>query len=239
MPLGRWSFMKFSAANNVLSSPPLVVGTIHSEGALKVAAKIGRGALDFLEVRVDAFQAPFDKLVSAVSKLKIPLIVTVRHPKEGCVFPLSTAERSRLYAQFLPLATLVDVELRSLQTMGHILQSAREAQKGIILSFHDFVKTPRIAQLDRFARDASEAGADLFKVAAVVKKPQQLCRLLEFTASREAGSLSVMGMGTYGKVSRLLLAQAGSVLNYGYLDRPQVAGQWDAIVLKKRLAELA
>jgi 3-dehydroquinate dehydratase-1 len=50
--------------------------------------------------------------------------------------------------------------------------------------------------------------------------------------------LSVMGMGAYGKVSRLLLARAGSVLNYGYLDEPQVSGQWEATLLKQRLAEL-
>jgi 3-dehydroquinate dehydratase-1 len=48
-----------------------------------------------------------------------------------------------------------------------------------------------------------------------------------------------MGMGRFGKVSRLLLAQAGSVLNYGYLDRPNASGQWEATILKQRLKELA
>ena len=47
-----------------------------------------------------------------------------------------------------------------------------------------------------------------------------------------------MGMGRLGKISRLLLAQAGSVLNYGYLDQPNASGQWEATLLKKRLAEL-
>jgi hypothetical protein len=28
------------------------------------------------------------------------------------------------------------------------------------------------------------------------------------------------------------------VLNYGYLDEPQVSGQWEATLLKQRLAEL-
>ena len=47
-----------------------------------------------------------------------------------------------------------------------------------------------------------------------------------------------MGMGEYGQVSRLLFGGCGSVLNYGYLDRPQVPGQWPAEVLKTRLLEL-
>jgi hypothetical protein len=28
------------------------------------------------------------------------------------------------------------------------------------------------------------------------------------------------------------------VLNYGYLDEPQVPGQWEATLLKKRVGEL-
>jgi 3-dehydroquinate dehydratase-1 len=47
-----------------------------------------------------------------------------------------------------------------------------------------------------------------------------------------------MGMGALGKVSRLLFARAGSVLNYGYLDQPNASGQWEATLLKERLKEL-
>jgi 3-dehydroquinate dehydratase-1 len=45
-------------------------------------------------------------------------------------------------------------------------------------------------------------------------------------------------MGPLGKVSRLVLAAAGSRLNYGYLDKPQVAGQWPARELALRLGEV-
>jgi hypothetical protein len=48
-----------------------------------------------------------------------------------------------------------------------------------------------------------------------------------------------MGMGDLGKVSRLVLPLAGARLVYGYLDRPQVEGQWPAAVLAARLAELS
>jgi 3-dehydroquinate dehydratase len=47
-----------------------------------------------------------------------------------------------------------------------------------------------------------------------------------------------MGMGVFGKLSRLVLGRAGSVLNYGYLDTVQVLGQWPAALLKQRLLEL-
>jgi 3-dehydroquinate dehydratase-1 len=47
-----------------------------------------------------------------------------------------------------------------------------------------------------------------------------------------------MGMREFGKVSRLALAQAGSVLNYGFLGELQVPGQWPVAVLKERLREI-
>jgi 3-dehydroquinate dehydratase I len=48
----------------------------------------------------------------------------------------------------------------------------------------------------------------------------------------------VMGMGKYGKISRLVLAQAGSCLNYGYVGTPNASGQWPVAALKARIAEL-
>jgi 3-dehydroquinate dehydratase-1 len=63
--------------------------------------------------------------------------------------------------------------------------------------------------------------------------------LARFLLRHPGVPISVMGMGEYGKLSRLLLARAGSVLNYGYLDVVQVPGQWPAPLLKERLAELA
>jgi 3-dehydroquinate dehydratase-1 len=47
-----------------------------------------------------------------------------------------------------------------------------------------------------------------------------------------------MGMGALGRVSRLLLAQLGSVLNYGYLDQATVPGQWPAARLRELIREL-
>ena len=90
----------------------------------------------------------------------------------------------------------------------------------------------------RTVRRGKAAGADIVKIAARVSDSKQLGRLLTLFAGRISVPLSLMGMGPLGKVSRLLFACAGSVLNYGYLGEPQVPGQWEAVILKKRLAEL-
>ena len=59
-------------------------------------------------------------------------------------------------------------------------------------------------------------------------------------ALQEAAPLpmATMGMGPLGRISRLLLASMGSVVNYGYLDRPTVPGQWPAQRLRELIREL-
>ncbi len=86
-------------------------------------------------------------------------------------------------------------------------------------------------------RSRAQGRRGYFQGGRHVSTPADVARLLEFQ-SRQKMPLSVMGMGKYGKVSRLLFAQAGSVLNYGYLGSAQVAGQWPAVVLKQRIREL-
>ncbi len=216
-----------------------VVGTVHSAGALRRAQLIRPGEVDFLEIRVDNFALDPGPVLRALPKLRVPLIVTVRHPSEGGLNALSFARRRELFARFLPFATLIDVELRSWEKLAATIAEARRAGVRVIASIHHFHSTPAPAPMQRSIRRAHAAGADLCKLAALAPTPAALARLLTPLTKKQPLPLSVMGMGAFGKISRLLLAQAGSVLNYGYLDRPNASGQWEATLLKKRLAELA
>jgi 3-dehydroquinate dehydratase-1 len=215
-----------------------VVGTINSQPSLAAALKLPQGAIDLLELRLDAFAHDPGKLLKAIPKLKAPLLITARHPKEGALEPLSASQRARLYEMFLPHAALLDTEVRSLSQLQPVLDKAQAAGVIIVASFHDFKTTPRTDRLQKLAATAKNAGADLFKVAAVAQTPADVGRLLGLFSSAKL-PLSVMGMGKMGKASRLLFARAGSVLNYGFLDeKAQVSGQWAATVLKERIAEL-
>jgi 3-dehydroquinate dehydratase I len=222
-----------------LSLRPQVVGAVHSPGALHRALKIRRDEVDLLEIRVDSFAHDPTALLRALPRLRVPLVITVRHPAEGGANDLNLAARRDLFARFLPFATLLDVELRSVEKLAPTVAAARSRGVRVIVSDHHFKSIPPHAQLMRTIRRAHSAGADICKIAALAETPAALSRLLSLFTVRQPLALSVMGMGRFGKVSRLLLAQAGSVLNYGYLDRPNASGQWEATVLKKRLAELA
>ena len=95
--------------------------------------------------------------------------------------------------------------------------------------------------LDR-RRPAARAtpGPRVFKVAAMLHQPADLARLADFQLADHGLPVATMGMGPLAPVSRLLCAQCGSVLNYGYLgETPTAPGQWDAALLKQAIARLA
>jgi 3-dehydroquinate dehydratase-1 len=221
-----------------LRGNPQVVAAVHSPGALRCARKIRPGEVDFLEIRVDNFADDPSILPPVVPRLRLPLIITVRHPAEGGAHDLSFSRRRELYARYLPYAEFIDVELRSWEKMGATIAAARAAGVRVIASAHDFRGTPSTDRLQQFIDRAHAAEADVCKLASVAETPAALGQLLGTLARPQPLPLSVMGMGRFGKISRLLFAQAGSVLNYGYLDRPNANGQWEARLLKKRLAEL-
>jgi 3-dehydroquinate dehydratase-1 len=216
-----------------------VVGTIPGPGALAHARKLPCGAVDFFELRVDHFAGDPRPLLRAAPNLPAPLIITVRHSAEGGVADLSLAERRKLFALFLPHAEFIDLELRSLPSLAGTVSEARERGVKLIVSAHFFKSTPALPRLELLLRRARRGGADLFKVAALTRHLPDVLTLLRLLLGHPNVPMSVMGMGEYGKFSRLLLACAGSILNYGYLDVVQVPGQWPATLLKERLAELA
>jgi len=233
------SNMRRIQTSSDLREKPQVVAAIHSPGALRRAEKIRPGEVDLLEIRVDNFADDLGPLLKVVPRLRVPLLITVRHPAEGGAHGLTFTQRRALYAQFLPFAALIDLELRSWERLSDVVAAARQAKVPVIASTHHFHSLPSAAALQATIRRAHAVGADICKIAALAGSPLAVARLLALLGKKQRLPLSVMGMGRFGKISRLLFAQAGSVLNYGYLDRPNASGQWEATVLKKRLAELA
>jgi 3-dehydroquinate dehydratase-1 len=209
---------------------PAVVGIVDSPAALRAAERLGRGEVDFLEWRADF-------LGTGIVKSKIPWIVTARHPAEGGQNAMSATARREALLELLPAAALVDVEIRSLGGMEKVLSEARKASVGVIASFHDFQKTPPAARLEDLLKQADDAGADILKIATNTNTPGDVARLLDLL-EKSPLPLAVMGMGPLGMASRVMLAAAGSVLNYGWLHQPNVTGQWSAKDLRGILKKI-
>jgi 3-dehydroquinate dehydratase-1 len=206
-----------------MKRPPAaqIVGVIFSSADLRRAVRLSNPP-DLFEVRLDAFAHRLGEVKTAIEKLRRPLIMTARHPREGGENQLSLRARRALLLQFLPHAAYVDIELRSARALAAVWEEAGARHVRRIISFHDFSKTPGRARLDRIAGDAQSLGADILKIATRTDTSAQSARLLEFFAATSPNlPIAAMGLGRLGKKSRRALACSGSVLNYAHLgDAP-------------------
>jgi 3-dehydroquinate dehydratase-1 len=191
--------------------------------------------VDVLELRLDALKGQLAAVRRALPVLQLPILIAARHPAEGGCGGLSLPDRRRLLDEFLPAAAFVDVELRSVRAMRDVILAARTQGCLVVVSDHHFRGTPTLARLLERQRMAFDAGADVSKLAALTEDARSLARLLDLAAAASPGPRAIMGMGKFGQVSRLALARAGSVLNYGYLDRPNAPGQWEGRELRSLL----
>lgn len=214
---------------------PRIVGVITSPAVLDFAIRMGEPP-DFFELRLDRLVRPgsrghgvasvVDRLENKISKLRTPLIVTARHPKEGGANRLSSRRRYNLLARFLPRACYIDVELRSAPFFHSLLRLARKQNVRRIISVHYLKSTPTPKRLRDKARAAKTHGADIFKLATRTDTPAQLTRLLDFVAANDVDvAVSAMGIGRLGAASRVLLACCESPLVYVSLGRSDIEGQ--------------
>ena len=221
---------------------PKVVGSFGNRDDLGEASASGvRDACDLAEIRLDLIVAEngADDPTPWRQLREIPLVFTARRPDEGGARALDAATRTGLLEATLDDAACIDIEVASIREMGDLLKNL--VSRGIpwIASFHDFGKLPDPAVLLDALGRSRDAGAGVFKVAAMLQTPADLARLAEFQLADHGLPVATMGMGPLGAVSRLLCAQCGSALNYGYLGKTATApGQWDAASLKAALARL-
>jgi 3-dehydroquinate dehydratase-1 len=215
---------------------PLLVAVIASAADLKHALRIRRPP-DFFELRLDALHDRVDTLAPLIPRLRAPVIITARHPREGGRNSLSAARRRDLLLRFLPLAACLDVELRSAAQAASVLAAARAQRVRLIISVHSFANTPSVRRLAEFARDAEAYAPDIFKIAARIDTENALDRLLAFfDQNKRRTPTSAMGVGRLGRSSRILFARHGSVLNYAHLGHEQASGQLSLTALRRHLS---
>lgn len=221
---------------------PQVVGSIGSAGALAlVSPASAREACDWVEIRLDALVAEGLAIHRGqwADWAGLPLLFTARRREEGGLVEVAAAERLTWLAAALPDAAAVDVELASVVEAAPLLAEVKAAGLPWVASFHDFERLPATSLLEDAVDAAAAAGAALFKLAAWLAGPDDLARLASFQLADHGLPVATMGMGPLAAVSRLLCAQCGSVLNYGYLgDTPTAPGQWHCGLLKDMVARL-
>ena len=219
-------------------SRPLVVGSVSSAEAWQTACVAETLPCDVVELRADGLPADTDWAALAQMRCCRPVLVTVRHESEGGLRSMDAAERVAIGRALLPMAAALDWEIARLEEAAELLAEVRAAGVVTIASAHDFEQTPSLESLLEKEQHARSLGADVAKFAFRLHSAENMMTGVELLR-RASGTTTVMGMGALGAVSRLLYAQHGACLVYGYLgDTPTAPGQWSAELCRRSLDAL-
>lgn len=223
------------------SYPPCIIGSVAAADTLRMLLAAPHVPdCDMAELRVDGLlNTGMTPEELEEINLPLPLLMTVRTPEEGGLYSFAdTQSRAELALRLLPRAAALDWEIGHLAEVPHLVEAAKRAGVPIIASAHDFERTPPEETLRELELRARELGADIVKFAFTLKRPEDIQVGINLLR-RASGPMAVMGMGVLGPVSRLMYAQHGSCLVYGYFgDAPTAPGQWSCALFRAALTSL-
>ncbi len=191
---------------------------------------------DLIELRADLFKSRdvdyIRRQIKLRRALRVPILLTVRNQKkEGARLEFSDAIKQGILEACLPHVDWVDIELSS-KLLRSTVVLARSLKKRVIVSSHDFQRTP--LHLDAIYKKSMSARADIVKIAAFAHSASDVWRMLDVTRSH-AGRIITMSLGPVGKISRIIFPSAGSCFTYTYVGKPTAPGQIDAKTLRSHL----
>lgn len=189
---------------------------------------------DLIELRLDCFESiDFDELRSLRSSFSIPMIFTIRCKQQGGNYHNTEKERLHTLKQ---LATLepeyLDLENTVPQDIVEEITSKHSKIK-IILSYHDFSKTPD--DLNAILHSMQKTKAAFYKIAVMAQSSNDALQLLCW-AKKTPENVIAISMGIHGQISRILVPIIGGHWTYATLDDDQqtAPGQLTASTLIER-----
>lgn len=215
---------------------PRVVGTLSSFDSLTRFGTIADNACDIAEVRLDVIGTDKDWLPECkrIEANGTPVILTIRSAAEGGKSAITDKERKNLYSLGLPHVSAIDVELNSGLADSDLYIQVKTSGKAIIISFHDFAKTPPLVDLLAMVEKAAPR-ASVVKVSTFINSPSDIEVLNTLLETGPQAPLCVIGMGPLGTSTRISFPSSGSCLTYGYLDVSAAPGQLPAATLVNEL----
>jgi len=206
---------------------PLTVGTISTEEGLRNLAHPPAG-IDLAEVRLDLLLAKGvepEKIMEAMSKKEIPVLLTLRTREEGGAFNWRSRQRVLFFLGFLPFADSVDLELTNLPRLGRVLRAIRRSKRDLVLSSHSLKRKLTPLRLKRLLSQFKKTRAHVYKIVGLARRPRDLRALAEPLLTFPHMRLAILASGPLATASRLSLPGLGSRLVYVHLDEPAAPGQ--------------
>jgi len=169
-----------------------------------------------------------------------PLLFTFRSHREGGNKHIEDTYYKQLLEEVIQTKDidLVDVELFS-SNVKEIVESAKACDIYVVMSNHDFEKTPVKEEIVWRLQRMQELGAHIPKIAVMPKVPTDVLTLLDATYTMKSlyadRPLITMSMASTGVISRIAGQIFGSDATFGSGMEASAPGQIPAEALRKMI----
>jgi 3-dehydroquinate dehydratase type I len=195
---------------------PIVETTM---GKALIAIKKANRLTDLIELRVDYLRNA--RLALLLQNRQKPFIVTNRRKEEGGNYKGEERKRLSVLQEAIDLgADYIDVELATERSsLQGLIRNKRGTQ--VILSFHDFRRTPSGKELQRLFGQMIRLGADVIKIVPFARSWEDNLTILSLIPFAKARRQEIVAfcMGEKGKISRIYSPFLGAAWTYASLDQ--------------------
>ncbi len=223
----KGSMKKFSIDKLALISVPRVVGTVSRKTSFISTQPWRSRECDIVEVRLDMIGAGtrgWLERCMAIEAAGKPVILTLRLAEEGGLWTKPDLDRNPILSQALEQLSCIDVEMTS-RLCRPLCRKAEALGKSIIVSWHDFKRTPGRGKLNERVKKILDYPCAIPKIATMVKNLDDVRSLLTLLEADARRPVCIIGMGDIGIRTRVVFPAMGSCLAYGYLDSSVAPGQ--------------
>jgi 3-dehydroquinate dehydratase I len=182
---------------------------------------------DYVEIRFDFLNlSDVDEALSIANQVNRKAVYTLRSPEQGGQFKGNTSERIACLEKLSSsMPMLLDVELDTIKSNDNLAHYLEEQKVSLLISWHDFEKTPSNAQLTKVLYEMRKYSQNA-KIVTTAQKTQDSLRLLEFYENTLGLNLIAFAMGEAGVISRLLCVIIGNApFTYASLEKAIAPGQ--------------
>jgi 3-dehydroquinate dehydratase type I len=186
------------------------------------------GRVELAELRLDRIDF-HKKDLGRLFSTKAGTIVTCRRSSK-----MNEDERRETIIEAIEKgASMVDVEVENSDDFKNEITNASKKNKcTLIVSYHDYEKTPVMRELEQILTWCFESGADIAKIACQANSPEEAARLLALYSFGRP--LISIGMGEAGKITRIAAPLLGAPFTYASGDdaKKTAPGQIEAEKIK-------
>lgn len=192
---------------------------------------------DVLEWRMDGLDALSPELATqglslVKSEISTPIIATIRTSKEGGSFPYEDALYEACVTAVMtglrPGTDAIDVEMERAPA-PRLIEKARTLGLSVIVSFHDFSRTPKKEDIVSRFLTMKAQHASIGKIAVMAHSREDACTMMDAMAQvhKTAPDFPFIGisMGPCGQVTRTEGGKAGSILTFASAGEASAPGQ--------------